>query len=532
MLMVKIFFTKKCELVCIITLCLILLHVLSLRCWSEVDEQFNIMITEPKKLNLVVDKSTVIRSTTPIKRVSMGFPLIADVKVLSPRQVYIVGRFIGVTRLIFWGIDDEVSTVFDIDIVLDIARLKENLHEIFPEEDNIQVTYANNNITLSGTVSSPANIAKVIEIAESYLYSKSIEIKTKAPTTTTEKDTWGDGKDIFHSKEEEVKTKLGYNPPKVINLLEVEGVQQVMLEVRIAEMSKSLVRRLGFNFSYISSSGRNIGVGLLNNLTGIGGVFPNSFFGLTGLPEGASGVSDKINAIFRFLGNDTLWTVFIDALKEEGLVKVLAEPTLITLSGQPANFLAGGEFPVPVPQEQDTITIEWKTFGVGLSFTPIVLNDKKISMKIAPEVSDLDFSNAVILEGFTVPAIVTRRVSTTIELADGQSFAIAGLIRDDVREIVDKYPLLGDIPILGAMFRSTEFQKNETELLVIVTPHLVKPLDMANQPLPTDYFIEPDDFEWYLLGRMEGREKAVPQENIEYDKEGGLEGEFGHIVPR
>jgi pilus assembly protein CpaC len=217
-------------------------------------------------------------------------------------------------------------------------------------------------------------------------------------------------------------------------------------------------------------------------------------------------------------------------LKEEGLLKVLAEPTLITLSGKAANFLAGGEFPVPVPQSSaaggTTITIEYKPFGVGLNFTPTVLSNKKINMLVAPEVSELDFSNALTTSGFVVPAITTRRVSTVIELADGQSFAIAGLLKDDVREIVSKFPLLGSIPVLGALFRSTSFRKNETELIVIVTPHLVKPLDMAKQTMPTDQYVEPNDFEFYLLGSLEGMGKVEPT------KGSGLEGNFGHIVPK
>jgi pilus assembly protein CpaC len=269
----------------------------------------------------------------------------------------------------------------------------------------------------------------------------------------------------------------------------------------------------------VSASGNNFGLSLLNNLTSLPG---------GGIPAAATNVSDRINAILRFTPDDATWTFFIDALKEEGLLKVMAEPNLITLSGKTANFLAGGEFPVPVPQSGVaglTITVEYKPFGVGLSFTPTVLSNKKISMQVAPEVSELDFSNAITISGFVVPAVTTRRVSTVIELSDGQSFAIAGLLKDDIRQIVSKFPLLGDIPVLGALFRSSSFQKNETELIVIVTPHLVKPLDPTKQTLPTDAYIEPNDFEFYLLGNLEGRKKSKPMK-------GGLEGDFGHILPK
>jgi pilus assembly protein CpaC len=235
--------------------------------------------------------------------------------------------------------------------------------------------------------------------------------------------------------------------------------------------------------------------------------------------------TSAVNALFRFSKGSSTWTGLIDALKEDGLVKVLAEPTLIALSGQTANFLAGGEFPIPVPQQNGAVTIDYKKFGVGLNFTPTVLSEDVISMKVAPEVSELDFSTAVQFSGFVVPGITARRASTTIELADGQSFAIAGLLRDTVKEQLSKFPLLGDIPILGALFRSTSFLKNESELIIIVTPHLVKPLNMAKQTLPTDFYIEPNDAEFYLEGRLEGRENEQPAVR------GKLDGDFGHTMP-
>jgi pilus assembly protein CpaC len=313
-------------------------------------------------------------------------------------------------------------------------------------------------------------------------------------------------------------------PKKVINLVEVAGVHQVMIEVRVAEMSRGLLRRLGFNLNASNNGGKNFGVSLLNNLTG----------GTAG--GSTSGISEKINAVIGFLSHGASWTFFIDALKEEGLLKVLAEPTLITLSGKQANFLAGGEFPVPVPQSSgaggQTITIEYKSFGVALNFTPTVLSNKKINMHIAPEVSQLDFSNAVTIGGFTIPALTTRRVSTVVELADGQSFAIAGIIQDDVRQVVSKFPILGDVPVLGALFRSSSFQKNESELVIIATPHLVKPVDMAKQTMPTDQYVEPDDVEFYLYGQREGKgQPSIPPSPAE--KRQPVEGEdFGHVKPK
>ena len=453
--------------------------------WGQGPPRLKLETTSPQKLHLTVGKSIILQSPGAVRRVSLVSPEIADAMVLTPYQIYLVGKASGLTHVTLWDVDNSVIGILDLEISPDLSRLKEMLHKILPEEKDVRINATHDQITLSGTVSSAANLSQVLALAGPF-----------AP---------------FDEKKE----------PKIINLLEVVGVHQVMLEVRISEISRSLLKRLGVNFNAVSSSGQNFGLSLLSGLTSLPAA---------GFPAAGVGVSDTVNAIFRFLSSDTTWTVFVDALKEEGLVKVLAEPTLITLSGKTANFLAGGEFPIPVPQSSGgggtTITIEYKPFGVGLNFTPTVLSNKKINMLVAPEVSDLDFSNALTTTGFVVPSITTRRVSTVIELADGQSFAIAGLLKDDVREIVSKFPLLGDIPILGAVFRSTSFRKNESELIVIVTAHLVKPLDMAKQTLPTDQYVEPNDLEFYLLGNMEGRGKPHPV------KGSGLEGQFGHILPK
>jgi len=463
-------------------------QIFSYECGAESPTRITLETTSPQKIALTIGKSIIITSPEPLKRVSLASPEIADSIVLTPHQIYLSGKATGVTNLTLWGTDNKVSAILDLEVSPDISRLKEMLYKILPEEKDLRLTTAHNNITLSGTVSSTSNLSQVLALTEPYL------------------------------------PKDG----KIINLLDVSGVYQVMLEVRVAEMSRSLLRRLGFNFNYLSSSGRNIGLSLLNNLTRL----PAEGFVNTG---GETVVTESINAIFRFLSHGTTWTVFIDALKEGGLLKVLAEPTLITLSGKNANFLAGGEFPVPVPQSglSNTITIEYKPFGVGLNFTPTVLSSKKISMQVTPEVSELDFANAISISGFIIPALTTRRVSTVIELADGQSFAIAGLLKDDIRETISKFPLLGDIPIIGALFRSSSFRKNETELIVVVTPHLVKPLDTTKQTLPTDQYIEPDDFESYLLGNLEGKAKMKSSSSsTNPDKRLGLEGNFGHIVPK
>ncbi len=423
---------------------------------------------EPQKLSLTMGKSVILSSPEPVKRVSLGSQEVADAIVLTPRQISVIGKAPGVTNLILWGADDNISTILDIQVSPDVSRLGEMIQKILPEEKNLHIDATHDSLTLSGTVSSTSSLSQALALAE------------------------------VHSPKD----------GKVVNLLEVEGVQQVMLEVRVAEVSHSLLRKLGVNWSYFSSSGK-IGINMLGNLTSLNKV---------NVPSTSTEqiISSAINYLFTFSKGGTTWAVFIDALKETGLVKVLASPTLITLSGKPASFLAGGEIPIPVPQSTglgtNTITIEYKPFGVSLTFTPIVLGSRKINMLVAPEVSAPDFTNSLQLSGFIVPSFATRRVSTNIELDDGQSFVIAGLLQDDTRKIISKYPLLGDIPILGAVFRSTSWQRNETELIVIATPRLVKPVDMTKQPLPTDKYSDPNDFEFYLNGKSEGsgREPTEP----------------------
>jgi pilus assembly protein CpaC len=481
----------------ILGLATLLLFVLASATQASGPPRVSVNTMATQKLPLAVGKSIIVESADAIKRVSVAAPDIADTVILTSRQIYITGKASGVTTLTLWSEGNRISAVFDVEVIPDVAALKEKIHQMFPGEDGVKAVATHDSITLSGTVSGAGNHSQIMKLAEAY-----------APLDKTT------------------------SKPKVLSLLEVGGVQQVMLEVRVSEMSRSLMRRLGVNFNYISNGGNNFGISLLNSLTKLPA---------QGWPGNPLNVTDNVNWIFRFAGANATWTNFIDALKENGLTKILAEPTLITLSGRSASFLAGGEYPIPVPQASGggtTITIEYKTFGVGLNFTPTVLGNGKISMIVNPEVSDLDFTRAVSLQGYIIPSVNTRRVSTVIELADGQSFAVAGLLKDDLREVVTKFPVLGDIPVLGALSRSSSYQKSETELVIIVTPHLVKPVDLAKQTLPTDQFIDPDDFEFYLLGSLEGRDKgdggkqAAHASAIPGLKKGsGLEGDFGYMKP-
>ncbi len=297
---------------------------------------------------------------------------------------------------------------------------------------------------------------------------------------------------------------MGGKKERVVNLLNVGGVQQVMCEVRLAEINRSVGRRIGINFAILDRYSNAFGVSLLNNLTGVAN-FVRDYMATSFDVN----ISTNINAISGWRTGSVLWTMFFDVLKTQGLGRILAEPNLVTTSGQEASFLAGGEFPIPVPQQFQTITIEYKKFGVGLNFTPTVLDNDMLAIKVAPEVSELDFTQGVAFTaaGYVVPGLRVRRLSTHVEVKDGQTFALAGLLSDSHRNLVNKFPVLGSIPVLGTLFRSSEFQKQETELVVLVTPHLVKPMAQGAARLPTDVYVEPNDVEFYLLGCLEGKKK-------------------------
>jgi pilus assembly protein CpaC len=440
------------------------------------DESLVSSTTQSERIEIAVGKSVTLRSAQAVKRVSIAQPEIADFILISPKEIYLTGKSVGATNLTLWQ-DSKVVAVYDLEIGYDISGLKQKLAALLPDEKEMQVFSTGNSITLSGRISSTANLSQAISLAESYAPQGSVR-----------------------------------------NLLEVAGIQQVMLEVRVAEVSKLLLKQLGVNFTYTNND--DFAAGFVNNLVRL--VEPQD----ANLSAGPLGllVSPAVNAFFRFNKGNSSWTGFIDALKEDGMLKVMAEPTLIALSGQTANFLAGGEFPVPIPQGLGTVGIEYKPYGVGLAFTPTVLENNKINIKVAPEVSDLDYSTAVVVEGFLIPGLTTRRAETTVDLADGQSFAIAGLLNETVRDSFSRYPKLGEIPILGSLFRSRSFQKQETELVIVVTPRLVKPLNMAKQSFPTDYYIEPDDWDIYLWGFMEGKENDALLK-------GKLDGEFGPAIP-
>ena len=427
-------------------------------------------------IRLRVGRSKVMRTAFPIQRISVADPEIADIVLISDREVYVNGNATGVTNISLWGKQRFSSA--KVMVEPDISILKEKLHKILPKE-KIAVEAAGDTVVLSGEVSGPVAQETALALAVPFVEGK---------------------------KE------------KVVNLLHVGGVQQVMVAVRVAEINRSVGKQIGINFIYSTLDGRHFGATLLDRLSVLSNLnrnmnqvtapgLLNNTVGNSSAISSSQTLSSAVNAIFGGVTGNLFWSAFFDLLKQQGLGRILAEPNLVTTSGQEASFLAGGEFPIPVPSGLGTTSIEYKKFGVGLIFTPTVLDNDKIALRINPEVSELDFSSqtTVIVEGFIVPALRVRRTSTQVEMKDGQTLAIAGLLSDQHRTVVNKYPVLGDIPVLGTLFRSKSFQKSETELVILVTPHLVKNQPPGKHRLPTDKYVEPTDAEFYLLDNLEGR---------------------------
>ena len=411
------------------------------------------------ELEVPVNKSQVVTADTPIERAMVGNAAIADVVPVSDRSVYVLGKAMGTTSLTLYDRANRVIAVMDIDVGPDVDGLRTQLSELIPNQP-IVARISNGSIVLSGMVTDAGAADRAAKIAAAYA---------------------GD---------------------KVVNLISMGASQQVMLEVRFAEVNRTVGQQLGVSGLANSVSG-NFGAALGNGASATAGA-------TTGVANlGVSPITDAFgvfSAIFH-LGDVNIQS-FLNSLERKGLSRTLASPTLVALSGERASFLAGGEFPIPVAQSGVTgtngggaaISVEFKPFGVSLGFTPTVLGDKVINLVVEPEVSTLDPSASVTVNGLTVPGLQTRRASTTLELRDGESFAIAGLLREETTTSVNQLPLIGSIPIIGALFRSSKYQKGETELLIVVTPHLVQPIRPEQVRLPTDRVPSPTASDVLLNG--------------------------------
>ena len=402
-------------------------------------------------LNVPMNRAVVVESDTPFAELSIANPGIADISSLSDRTIYVLGKEPGRTTLTLLGADGRLITNVEVHVTPDIAEFKERLEQILPGE-NIEVRTANTGIVLSGTVSSISRLDRALELAERYA------------------------------------------PDRVSNLMSVGGTQQVMLKVRFAEMQRSVSKSLS---SSIALQGSTLGDKL--GLAGITNSLSSSDVANTTVPSGG----DNNGAfLFGFNAGGVEVGILLEALEARGVVRTLAEPNLTALSGQEAKFLAGGEYPIPVSQDNGSITIEYKPFGVELNFTPRVIDNDVINLELSAAVSSIDSANGFTANGFSVDAFKRRETSTTVEMRDGESFAIAGLLQDDFMDLNGQVPWVGDIPILGSLFRSAEYSRKQTELVIIVTPHLVTPTRGEVLALPTDRVQPPSERDLFLFGRI------------------------------
>ncbi|AOZ68629.1 general secretion pathway protein [Rhodobacter xanthinilyticus] len=434
-------------------------------------------------LNVPMNRAVVVESDQPFAELSIANPGIADITTLSDRTIYVLGKLPGRTTMTILGADGKLISNVEVQVTPDIAEFKERLKQILPGE-TIEVRTANDGIVLSGTVSSTAKLDRALDLAKRYA---------------------GD---------------------RVSNLMTVGGTQQVMLKVRFAEMqrsvSKNLSSSLGVRGTVGGGSAQTGVVSGTGNFTGAGAI-DNAFDGGT-MPIKAS----SAGALgLGFTAGNLEFAVLLEALEAKGMVRTLAEPNLTALSGQQAKFLAGGEYPIPVV-DNDSVSIQYKPFGVEMAFVPRVVDGDLINLEISAAVSAIDTTVTMSSGGFSVNAFKRRETSTTVEMRDGESFAIAGLLQDDFNDLNSQIPWLGDVPVLGALFRSAEYERKQSELVIIVTPHLVTPTRGEALALPTDRVRPPTESELFLFGKTAGS-KAPTGAAAEVAKQ-DFSGSYGYVM--
>jgi len=442
-----------------------------------------------QRLQLMRGKSVLKRFCTPAGAVMVGDPKVANVVVPGASEVVIVARSVGSTNLIVSG-RDKRSTVIDLDVAIDTSALRAQFDALFPRERDIRIGASGNAVVLSGMVSDVGVASALVDLATAFQ-------ESAAPAAGGQADSGaGSPSPLSVGTPASAPAAGSGAAAKVLNMLSIAAPQQVMLEVKIAEISKSLVDQLGAKAGFSRTNG---------NWT---------YAAVSSLLSGGAGAVSAVGTGIKELT--------IDGEKRDGLVKILAEPNVMAISGQEASFLAGGKIFIPVAQNAvggaGLITLEEKEYGVAVKFTPTVLAGGRINLRVAPEVSELNREGIGISTGGSgnsstaiLPSFTTRRAATTVQLQDGQSFAIGGLIRNNVTSTIKRFPFLGDVPVLGTLFRSSDFQNDRTELVFIVTPRLVKP--MQSQPaLPTDGYVQPTRAEFLLGGQLEGRAAPAAQE--------------------
>jgi len=411
--------------------------------WIDKDTQ-----TERVSADVVKDDMVILRTDKAFKEIRVADAKIADVVVLSDQSFQLLGKAGGKTNVMLYDAERRLVDIVDVNVGFDVAGLKKSLFETFPNE-RVEVRNLAGGLYLSGDVSTEAVYKRAEKIAEAFA------------------------------------------PNRITNGLNVKDSHQVMLQVRFVEASRDAIKELGVNVLTQRNQGPTPGIDAGDFSLSAGSQITNAVLdGVLGGGVGAAALD-----------------VQIQALENKGIIRTLAEPNLVSMSGETASFLAGGEFPIPVPSGLGQIGIEYRKFGVGLAFTPTVLDDGVINLQVAPEVSQLDQASAVNIAGVSVPGLRVRRANTTIELRNSQSFAIAGLLQTTSSNNRDQVPWLSDVPILGSLFSSTRYQESETELVIIVTPYLAQPVsDISQLATPLDYITKPSDFDAFANGRLEGPE--------------------------
>lgn len=434
-------------------------------------------------LEVPMNRAVVVESDVPFTELSIANPSIADISSLSDRTIYVLGKEPGRTTLTLLGGDGRLIMNVEIHVAPDIAEFKERLQQILPGEP-IEVRTANDGIVLSGTVSSAAKLDRAMDLAQRYA------------------------------------------PDRVSNLMSVGGTQQVMLKVRFAEMQRSVSKSLSSSLALQGSTlGGNLGLSGGTNATSTTGAIVNALNAIS-----PSTADNNAAMLFGFNAGGLEVGILLEALESRGMVRTLAEPNLVALSGQEAKFLAGGEYPVPVSQEDGKVTVEYKPFGVQLDFVPRVVDGDIINLELEASVSSIDPANGFSQGGFTVDAFRKRQTSTTVEMRDGESFAIAGLLSDDFRDLNGQVPWLGDIPVLGALFRSAEYARQQTELVIIVTPHLVSPTRGEALALPTDRVQPPSEAGLFLFGHVTGSTSAPKEGGAGEVARQDFSGSYGYVL--
>mgnify|MGYP001549486579 CR=1 FL=1 len=434
-------------------------------------------------------KSTMVALPEPVRTRTVGNPSVVQAMLVSPRTLYLLGTDIGTTNMIIQGRSGSCSIV-DVVVGTDPSGLQAAIAELLPSETGIQVKVAADTLVLTGTVSDAVKAQRVIELANAFAQRPAKPLTTQSRTGAPAAAAPAAAPPAAGAPSSDSPTPL-----HVIDMMHIAAPQQVMLEVKVAEVSKTLIDELGA-------------------APNVQGAFGSWSVGLL-----ADFLSGGMSALALSKANRKPLSLLLDAEHDDQLVKMLAQPTLMAISGQEASFLAGGKVFIPVPQSNNgsggtTITLKEEEFGVGLKFTPTVLENGRINLKVSPEVSELSPTGVTVTASNSnlssiLPLITTRRASTTVQLNDGQSFAIGGLLKDNITGTIKAIPGVGELPILGALARSTNYQNDKTELVFVVTPRLAKPLP-PNYPLPTDHFGKVGEAGVFATGNMEGHAPATP----------------------